>query len=723
VPRSTLERKLVVGVLVLFLIPTLVAGAIMVVLYRRGVFHDLPALILTVIIGFAAMMGYLGTMTHAIGRALVRTLLEIQRGTELMATVNPAYRHRVDSGDELQAVAEEINRMADRLRDARVGLETEVARTTRDLQAERAKLSAILGELDEGVVVATLEGRITLANRAAQRLLGGEPLLGQSLFGLVDRETVAHFLDRLRVGQGAAERFMLHPAGGRVLQAGMTSLVAREGEATGFILALRDVSRSAREDEALRHRLDGVFRDLRGPLSSIRSLSESLLDDQAPPAQPLLSAIHSEAVRLSDLIRDVASPSQRGLVGAPWHFEEVAVADLLRMTLRRFTAEGGDGTAVEVMAGEPGLPSLQVDVSALSAAVAHLVRVVSTWRPSGGRSWLKPLRRGAVLQIDVGVEGSATVTELEAGLDAPITVGERRFTVRHTVHRHAGEVWAFAGGGGNVGFRLTLPLDEGRTATVVADEEAARAPRFVGAGTVSGSGGRPPIRERTDLYDFSFFDQMERHVLPSDRECRLEALTFVVLDSETTGLRPEDGHRIVSLAGVKIRDATVRRSEIFDALVNPGRAVPAESSRFHGLTDEMLADAPPIEVVLPAFERFAEGAVLVGHEIWFDLRFLSRAADRIGLPSPAVAHAILDARLLSQAVHRAESTHTLDAVAGRLGVVVEGRHSALGDALATAEIFVRLLSLLEKRGIVTLGQALDAARAARGRWAGSRDPA
>ena len=214
-PRFTLERKLVVGVVVLFLIPTLVAGAIMVVLYRRGVFQDVAALILTVIIGFTAMMSYLGIMTHGIGRSLVRTLLEIQRGTELMATVNPEYRHRIQSGDELQSVAEEINRMADRVRDARVGLETEVARATRDLQAERAKLSAILTELDEGVVVATLEGRVTLANRAAQRLLGGGPLLGQSLFEFVDRETVAHFLDRLRAGQGASERFTLHPAGRR----------------------------------------------------------------------------------------------------------------------------------------------------------------------------------------------------------------------------------------------------------------------------------------------------------------------------------------------------------------------------------------------------------------------------------------------------------------------------------------------------------------------------
>jgi DNA polymerase III subunit epsilon len=213
---------------------------------------------------------------------------------------------------------------------------------------------------------------------------------------------------------------------------------------------------------------------------------------------------------------------------------------------------------------------------------------------------------------------------------------------------------------------------------------------------------------------------MERHVPAADRERRLDELRFVVLDTETTGLRPEDGDRIVSLAGVKVRRSAVRRGETFDALVQPGRPVPPASSRLHGITDAMLAGAPPIDVVLPAFERFAAGAVLVGHEIWFDLRFLSLEAARLALPPPAVAHPILDARLLSQAVHGKATTHTLEAIAERMGVAVEGRHSALGDALITAEILVRLVPLLAKRGIATLGQALDAARAADGRGAGSR---
>jgi len=152
---------------------------------------------------------------------------------------------------------------------------------------------------------------------------------------------------------------------------------------------------------------------------------------------------------------------------------------------------------------------------------------------------------------------------------------------------------------------------------------------------------------------------------------------------------------------------------MFDTLVDPERSVPPESVRIHGITDEMLIGAPPMATVLPAFLEFAGPAVLVGHEASFDLRFLEPAARQLGLPSLTATHPILDTRLLSRSLHGPGESHTLEAVAGRLGVTVTGRHSALGDALATAEILIRLLALIQKRGILTLGETLDAVRGAR----------
>jgi DNA polymerase-3 subunit epsilon len=71
---------------------------------------------------------------------------------------------------------------------------------------------------------------------------------------------------------------------------------------------------------------------------------------------------------------------------------------------------------------------------------------------------------------------------------------------------------------------------------------------------------------------------------------------------------------------------------------------------------------------------------------------------------------VLDTLLLSAIVHPSQDNHSLDTIAERLGVRVIGRHTALGDALVTGEVFLRLLPLLAERGIVTLGQALEASR-------------
>jgi DNA polymerase-3 subunit epsilon len=234
----------------------------------------------------------------------------------------------------------------------------------------------------------------------------------------------------------------------------------------------------------------------------------------------------------------------------------------------------------------------------------------------------------------------------------------------------------------------------------------------VGAGVKSGVAADTPAPKRPELYDFSVFNEMERHVPAAMRERRLDQVTFVVLDTETTGLRPEGGDRIISLAGVRVRSGLVRPSEVFDALVCPERSIPSSSTRLHGITDDMVVSAPAIGVVLPAFLRFCEGAVLAGHEVSFDLGFLRRDMEFLGLPRLTSEHPVLDTRLLSRLVHGTDADHTIEAVAQRLGVRTIGRHSALGDALTTAEILVRLLQLLNRRGLATLGQILDALRRA-----------
>jgi DNA polymerase III subunit epsilon len=712
VGSSRLERRLLLGVLALFLAPTVVAGVILLVVHRRGLLETPGALFTAVLIGFVTMMVYLGLTARAIGRSLVRTVQEIHLGAELMAGINPGHRLAIRTGDELQALSEEINRLADRASEARTGLERELTVATRELTLERNTLSGVLAALGEGVVVATPDGCVTLANQAAQRLLGsGPPLLGRRLWEFVDRAKLEHFVERSHLESGAPQRFTLYGADGGLIETVLTSLTDAAGRLVGLILIVRDVSDRVRLDDGRRERLTADLLDLRGRVAAVRSLSESLLEEPTAgdwPARQLLEALHAEALRLSGLVTGMANPERLGLAQAPSHYERLALGDLVALTLRRL---GPDGAVLAVDdASDPHY--LRAEASALSGTLALLAQAVLARRPPDGGAWLKARRRGRTLALDVGAEGDARQIDLDAVLQARTSLGVPGAPrIGEVVRQHAGEVWAYAEEG-RFGFQMTLPEAEALEPPASGETPARLGSRFVGAGLASGLAEGAPADERPDFYDFSLFETMERQVGPLDRERPLDELTYVVLDSETTGLDPARD-QIVSIAGVVVRGRTVRRGEVFDALVNPGRAIPAMSARLHGITDVAVADCPPLDVVLPAFLDFAAGAVLVGHHVWFDLHVLSREARSLGVEQALLAHPVLDTVALSQVVHGTLPNHGLEAVAARLGVVVRGRHSALGDALTTAEILVRLLPLLEKRGVRTLGQALAVARRAR----------
>ncbi|MDP9293010.1 MAG: 3'-5' exonuclease, partial [Actinomycetota bacterium] len=127
----------------------------------------------------------------------------------------------------------------------------------------------------------------------------------------------------------------------------------------------------------------------------------------------------------------------------------------------------------------------------------------------------------------------------------------------------------------------------------------------------------------------------------------------------------------------------------------------------HGITPELLRGQPTIDAVLPDFARFAEDTVLVGHNVGFDLRFIELKEAQTGV---RLRQPVLDTLLLSAVVHPGHEDHSLEAMAARLGVSVIGRHTALGDAILTGEVFLGLLRLLVAQGMTTLGEARAAAQ-------------
>jgi DNA polymerase-3 subunit epsilon len=119
----------------------------------------------------------------------------------------------------------------------------------------------------------------------------------------------------------------------------------------------------------------------------------------------------------------------------------------------------------------------------------------------------------------------------------------------------------------------------------------------------------------------------------------------------------------------------------------------------------MLEDQPGIEQVLPRFHRFSEGTILVAHNAAFDMKMLQIKEASTGV---RFINPVLDTLLLSAVVHPAHSSHNLEDIAARMGISIVGRHTALGDAIATAEVFLKLVSILAKNGIHSLKQAREA---------------
>jgi CBS domain-containing protein len=185
----------------------------------------------------------------------------------------------------------------------------------------------------------------------------------------------------------------------------------------------------------------------------------------------------------------------------------------------------------------------------------------------------------------------------------------------------------------------------------------------------------------------------------------LIALEAIVIDTETTGLDPAKAC-IVEIGAVPLRSGKLDEAATLRWLVNPGEAIPSASTRIHHIDDAMVAAAPTFAAVWPEMAAATSGAILIGHTLGFDLAVLKRECERAGLPWSAPR--TLDTALLAQVAEPHLGGYTLEHLASWLGVTIDGRHSALADAIITAKIFLALLPKLREGNIRTLAEAEQA---------------
>ena len=191
-----------------------------------------------------------------------------------------------------------------------------------------------------------------------------------------------------------------------------------------------------------------------------------------------------------------------------------------------------------------------------------------------------------------------------------------------------------------------------------------------------------------------FVDDLKSFIINSKGQSLDDS--YVVFDIETTGLNPKFC-KIIEIGAVKIEGGEIVGE--FSKFINPEIPIPYKITELTSITDEMVMDSPTIDVILPEFLEFIGDSSVVAHNAQFDTSFIKKYADDMGL---ATDYSILDTMTLAHLLCPELGKYTLDRICKHLGIKLEHYHRAVDDAGATAQIFLRFLSMLKDKGIDNL---------------------
>jgi DNA polymerase-3 subunit epsilon len=671
-------------------------------MFRRSIAANATTLFLVATLALVLT----GFLAHWLVRTYFVSARRLAESTRLIAGGNPGYRIEADGPVEWRELAAAINLLAARHEHIITDDETRVAQARRDLDQEKNRLAALMSELSQSVVACNMEGRVLLYNERARQLFSGaedekgSPVpgylgLGRSLYALLDEDLVSHALEQLRhrLAQGEIRPvvvFMVAIRSGKLARAQLAPVPGADvhvaavgGGLAGFVLLLEDVGEDVFRAEQRDRLLQQYTESTRAALASLRAAVDNLVnypEMDTGRRRQFTDIIREEADRLAGALDRTAREYLLHGTGQ-WLPEQIRAIDLIEVIRRRIAGRVGlDTTTGEVDASL----WLSADSFTMVQAICFLAgRLKEEFGVRGITFSLAAAGRHARFSLAwTGARLPPSTVQVWDSSTVMASDPSSALTFREVLNRHHGEAWyEFDAASSRSSFRLLLPL-----------AEPARA-----AGSVALRPARP------EYYDFDLFRQPGQTRELDNRPLR--ELAYTVFDTETTGLEPSAGDEIIAIGAVRIVNARLLAAEVFDQLIDPRRPLHPASMKIHGIRPEMLQGQPTIEKVLPAFHKFCEDTVLVGHNAAFDMRFLQLKEPVLGV---RFTHPVLDTLLLSAVLHENLASHELEVIAARLGVSTAGRHTAVGDAIMTGEILLKMIPLLSERGIVTLKQARDA---------------
>ena len=656
----------------------------------------------TIMTLFGFVIGVL--VLHKLFKHYVEGLLRMAETLRLMLGANRNFRVTPEGPPEVQQLAQAANDLAQQ-RDALMDdVDSQIARAKASVEEEKNRLAALMSELAQAVVVCNLDGRILLYNNRARlqfkalaqgptSVAGGALIgLGRSIFSILEKSQIEHAREvidqRLAGGKLPISTFTTTTRGGQLLRIQMVPVLAASVDnaaraLTGYVLTVENITRSIEEEERRDRALHTLSQGSRSAIGNIRAAVANLIDypDMEPELRErFLRVIDDEVAKRSQVIDQTMSQFSDSLK-TRWPLEDILGIDIIAAAQRRIDDKLKLPTKTEEV--DATLWIKADSFSLVFALVCLASKLQDHYAPRELRFRLST--NGKLAYLDLIWAGPAMSSEtfytwemesMQVGSDTT------PLTLRDVIDRHGGEIWYEREKAAHRAFfRFVLPVATPDAEQVVEERHVT---------------GRP------EYYDFDLFKFEDKSI---DLDRKLSELTYTVFDTETTGLEPSNGDEIIQVGAARIVNGRLLRQETFDQIVDPEIPLKPEGIPIHGITEDMVRGQPNIDLVLPAFHEFCEDTVLIAHNAAFDMRFLQLKEERTGI---RFTQPVLDTLLLSAVVHPNQESHKLDVILERLGITIGTRHNALEDALATGEVFLKLVKLLEDMGIVTVRQALEA---------------
>ena len=650
--------------------------------------------------GMGILVFGLGKFVGYLFESYVYPIEKLAEETQLISLSNSNFRIEPGGASEVNYLVEVINELADKHIAIKSDVHNIIKRSKVDIIDEKKRLEALMSQIPSGVLVCNLDGRVLLYNRQALEVTSfdgangkesSSPIgLGRSIFNVLDRKPIVQSLNYLQnsINKGNESpvfEFITSRYGRQFLKINMAPVIGSpsdDKDITGYILAVDDITGQIQADSRRDIFLQSLTIELQQELAVINDSTDGILGSGGlnTDVRSRGETIATSASRLLETIDQVASQHANRLQ-ADGPTEHILGNDLLNVLheniAEKFQMDIQVGYDEDVWLNMNSYTTIRGVMYLLGQLKNHLeVLAVSVdMRTEGNDAYLTVKWEGPAISVKT----------IEGWKECPLMVqakGQGPVSLKNLLVEQGGDI-------------SSARKEDDETVSVKFKMSVVRPDSTVLI--------RSKKEHRPVYYEFDLFDRTESS--SEFDNLKLSYLTYVVFDTETTGLDPSGGDEIISLAAVRIIHGRILHDETFDEMVDPRRNIPLESLKIHEIYPEMLKGKPLITEVLPRFQDFVEGAVLVAHNAAFDMKFLEMKEDAAGVK---FTQPVLDTLLLSAAIHPHQELHNLEDIADRFGLPILGRHTALGDSILTAEALLKIIPVLDSLGIQTLKQAREA---------------